>query len=344
MALQELQIYGLWAAKQTAKGTKNAAPIHRFKQVAGGFNPARTDGSENYSDMTQFPDTLDWVDSLIGNGAPGIQGTPDELSWLFWALEGGDVTTAVVGPPAKTKHTATPLPGLGHWCTWVTRQGSSVVDRFSYNDCQISQLVVEGGTGSKAVRATPTILSLDPAELIAADPAQAMPTDASFLYTDGTGAFNIDGTIYRGHSAFTFTVNKDLNPVYSDDVLVYDLAVGNAQITISVTLFYDANTRAQFNKLVYGTAAPATGTKPLRNIPAMGSYTFTLSARDATGAVNGDKFVLTVPGVKWAIPDYPDANADGGTPEITLAGAMRKSGSNPAYTVAIDNDAAAFTA
>lgn len=344
MALQELQIYALWAAKQTAKGTKNAAPSHRFKHLGtGGFQPARTDGSENYSDATQFPDTVDWVDSLIGNGAPGMQATPDELAWVFWALEGGETTSAVVGPPAKTKHTAVPLPGLGHWCTWVTRQGSSVVDRYSYNDCQISQLVVEGGTGSKAVRMTPTVLSLDPAEIIAADPAQAMPVDPTFLYTDGTARFTIDGTVFRGHSAFTLTINKDLQPVYSDDVTVYDLAIGNAIITISVTLFFDAASRAQFNKLVYGNIAPVAGNKPIKNLPALGSYQFDLRPVLSTGAVSGDKFVANIAGVKWAIPDYPDGNPDGGVPEITLAGAMRKSGVNPAYQVDIDNDAAAFT-
>jgi hypothetical protein len=343
MALQELQIYGLWAGKQTAKGTKNAAPAKRFKQPAGAFNVPRTDGSENYSDATQFPDTVDWVDTLIGNGTPGLHATPEELAWVFWALEGGETTTAVTGPPAKTKHTAVPLPGLGHWTTWATRQGSSVIDRYSHNDCQISQLVVEGGTGSKAVRATPTIYSLDPGEITAADPAQAMPTKATFLYTDGTGRFTIDGTVFRGHSAFTLTINKDLQPVYSDDVLVYDLAIGNASITISVTLFFDAASRAQFNKLLYGTAAPPTGTKPIKNIPALGSYLFDLRARDNTGAANGDKFVLTMAGVKWAVPDYPDPNPDGGPSEITLAGSMRKSGASPAYQVDIDNDAAAYT-
>lgn len=344
MALQEIQIYALWAGKQTAKGTKNAAPGRRFKQVTGGFTVPREDGSENYSDATQFPDTTDWVNTLVGNGTPGLQGTPDELAWLFWAMEGGETTSAVTGPPAKTKHTIVPLPGLGHWTTWVTRQGSSVVDRYSHNDAQIGQLVVEGGTGSKAIRATPTIISLDPGEVIAADPVQAMPTDTTFLYTDGVGTFTIDGTVFRGHSAFTLTINKDLQPVYSDDVTVYDLAIGNAVITISVTLFFDTASRAQFNKLLYGTAAPAANAKPIKYLPALGSYGFTLAPKDSTGAVTGDKFQLTLPGVKWAVPDYPGPNPDGGSSDFTLAGSMRKSGASAAYTVAIDNDAAAYTA
>jgi hypothetical protein len=343
MALQELQIYGLWAGKQTAKGTKQAAPGKRFKQVAGDFKFARADGSENYSDASQYTDTQDWVDTMVGNGNTGVEGTPEELAWLFWAMEGGETTSAVTGPPAKTKHTATPLPGLGYWTTWATRQGSSLVDRLSWNDCQISQIQVEGGTGAKAVRATPTVLSLDPMEQIAADPVQAMPTKSTFLYTDGTGRFTIDGTVIRGHSAFTVVVNKDLQPVYSDDTVVQDLTIGNATITVSVTLYFDQDGRAQWNKLIYGTAAPAVGAKPAHYVTGYGSYLFDLRARDNAGVANGDKFVLTLGRVKWAIPDAPDPNADGGAPEITLAGTMRKQVGQPAYQVDIDCDAAAFT-
>jgi hypothetical protein len=75
----------------------------------------------------------------------------------------------------------------------------------------------------------------------------------------------------------------------------------------------------------------------------LGSYLFDLRARDATGVATGDKFVLTLPKREVGDPDAPDPNADGGTPEITLAGAMRKLGRDPPYQVDIDCDAAAFT-
>lgn len=343
MALQELQIYGLWAGKQSAKGTANAAPAKRFKQVAGAFNVPRTDGSENYSEGTQFTNYQDWVDTLVGNGAPGVQATPEELSWILWAFDGGETTAAVTGPPAKTKHTHVALPGLGHWTTWATRQGSQVIDRLQHNDCQISQLEIGGSQGSKAVRITPTVISLDPGEQRAADPVATMPLKNDLLYTDGTGRFTIDGTVFRGQTEFTLVINKDLQPVYADDVTVFDLAIGNAVVTIAVTLYFDVDGRAQFNKQLYGTAAPAAGTKPIHNLPALGSYGFDLRARDDAGVVNGDKFVTTIPKIKWAVPDAPDPNADGGAPTIALSGAMRKPAAGASYTIEIDNDAAAFT-
>jgi hypothetical protein len=345
VALQELQIYGLWAGKQTARGTANAAPGKRFKWLGSGpFQPGRTDGSEQWSDLTMFPGITDWVDTISGAGAPDIEATPEELAWLFWALEGGESTAAVTGPPAKTKHTTVPLPGIGHWLTFQDRQGSSVLQRRQYVDCQIGQLVVTGGTQAKAVRVTPSVISLDPAIIAAADPAAALTAKIPFLYTDGTSRFSIDGTVFRGHSAFTLTVNKDLQPVYADDTVVHDVAIGNAGVTISVTLYFDSNALAQWNKLVYGVVNPAAGVKPLRTVAALGSYGFDLRARDGAGAVNGDKFVLALAGVKWNVPDAPAPNPAGGAGEITLAGSGRISGSNPRYQVDIDCDAAAFTA
>lgn len=343
MALQELQVYGLWAGKQTAKGTKNAAPAKRFKQLAGGFAVPREDGSQSYSDGTMYAAIDDWVNTLVGNGSPGIAATPEEAAYVLWSYHGGETTTAVTGPPAKTKHTTVPIPGLGHWMTFVDRQGSNIIDRFSHNDCQIGQVQIEGSTANKGVRLTPTVISLDPGETIAADPAQAMPTKMPFLYTDGTGAFSLDGTVIRGHSQFTLVLNKNLGPVYSDDVTVYDLAIGNAIATIAITMYYDTDGRAQWNKLIYGTATPATGTKPRHGLSPMGAYTFTLTAKDSAGAVNGDKFVLTMPSVKWNLPAAPDPNPEGGAGELALAGAMRKTSGQPDYTIAIDNDAAAFT-
>jgi len=343
VSLQELQIYSLWAGKQTAKGTPNTAPAKRFKQISGDFNIPRADGNQKYGDATASPGNEDWVDTLVGNGNPGILATPEELAWLLWAQEGGETTAAVTGPPAKTKHTVVPLPGLGHVCTFVTRKGSQVAERMQHNDSYISQSEIGGSTGSKAVRITPTVLSLDPGEQRAADPAAAMPTKATMLYTDGASRFSVDGTTFTGHSEFTATVAKELTPVYGDSENVEDLAIAATVVGIGVTLYMNATGKAQLYKLLYGTPTPAAGQKPQRVIGPLGSYLFDLRARDTAGVANGDKFVFTLAGVKWQIPDAPDPNPEGGTPTYTLQGEAREVGSTPLYQTDIDCDAAAFT-
>jgi hypothetical protein len=50
VAIVESNVYGLWAAKQAAKGTGATAATKKLIQVGGGINPNRDDGSENWSD------------------------------------------------------------------------------------------------------------------------------------------------------------------------------------------------------------------------------------------------------------------------------------------------------
>jgi hypothetical protein len=328
-------------ASRPRRARRTPRPAKRFKQVAGGFNVPRDDGSENYSDATQFPDTQDWVNTLVGNGNPGITGTPEELAWLFWALEGGETTSAVTGPPAKTKHTdraaarPRPLDDVGD------AQGSSEVDRFSHNDCQISQAGRGLDRANKACARRRPCSRSTPASRSPPTRPQAMPTKATFLYTDGTGRFTSTAHVPRP-LAFTLTINKDLQPVYADDVTVYDLAIGNAPITIGVTLYFDTDGRAQFNKLVYGNAAPAPGTKPAKYITGSGPTGSTCAPATTAGAANGDKFVLTLAGVKWAIPTRRPEPGRRRRRDHARRRDAQVAG-NPALQIDIDNDAAAFT-
>lgn len=341
--LQEQNVYALWAGKQTAKGTAQTTPGKRFVQAGGDFDIARDDGSLPFSDLTKYGGRIDYPNSLTGVGEPVIAGTPTELAWLLWAFHGAETVTVVAGPPAASQHTVTPSTSLGHWTTWYKRKGLTVIERERYIDCLISRLQIEGSTGDKVVRVTPRILSLDPAQTQATDPVAALPTGQAFLYTDGTGTFTIDGVVIRGHSSFTFVIDEDLGTGYGDDVVVHDFARGTPAVTIGVNLQMDADAQARYNALVYGSATPAADTKPIRRIPALGSYAFDLKQRDSAGALNGKEFKLTIPGVKWAIPDRPAPNPAGGVTELPLSGEMRPTGS-PAYTVDtyIDSGVVAF--
>lgn len=342
----EANIYALWGGKQAAKGTPNTAPGKRFNQVGGEFAVNREDGEENFSDLTKYGDRSDWVNSLTAQGEPAIEATPTELAWLLWMFHGAETVTAVTGPPASSKHRFVPQLGRGHWGTFVTRLGQSIIRRRQNNDCLIGRVQIEGSTANKAVRVTPRILSLDPDEVIAADPAAGMPVDNPFIYTDGAGTFTVDGVAIEAHSQFTLVIDEDLTPVYGDDAVPHDLVQGNAVVTIGITLLMDTEANAELNKLLYGTATPATGTKPLRTVPALGSYAFSLKQRDGTGALNGRQFDLTIPGVKWPVPDAPGPNPDGGSTELALAGAMRPVSGQQPYTIDVYTDPAvvAFTA
>jgi hypothetical protein len=355
--LLEPNIYALWAAKQTAKGSPVAAAAmtRRLLQVGGDFAAPRDDGAEAYGDLpvagqpaaSKYGGETDWVNSVLGSGEPAIQATPDELAWLLWAFHGAETVSPVTGPPAAQKHTFVPSTSRGHYLTFMKRVGATVIDRKKFNDCIITRVQIEGSTANKAVRVTPRILSLDPAEVFAVDPTTpaALPADKAFLYTDGSGTFTIDNVIFKGQSQFTFVIDDAWEPVYGDDTVPFELVQGNPVVTLGVTVHFDADALAQFNKIVYGTATPAAGAKPSKNVAALGSYSAYLKQRDSAGALTGRELKLTVPGVKWTPPTAPGPNPGGGGVELALAGAMRPVAGQQPYTIDVNtaNATVAFT-
>lgn len=337
MAL-ESNIYALWGRKQTAKGTPAAAPDatngKRLTQVAGDFAVARDDGAENFSDLSRFGSMTDYVNTIVGNGNPGVEAQPGTLGWLCYIFFGQDTVTGAADP---WQHVFTPGTNGGFWGTFWKRVGQNTIQRQKFADCKISALTIEGSTGAQVVRATPTVLSLDPGETYATDPVKGFDVDKPFLYHEGTSAFNVDGTVLRGQSQFTATWDENLGPYYGDDVVPVDLVTGNASIAIAVTLLVDDAGLQQYNRRIYGTATPATATKPLKDLDPIGSYTFTLTSRTSAGVVTPARsFTLTIPGVRWSPDVSVPPNPDGGATEISLAGSMRQVGS-PGSTITIQN-------
>jgi hypothetical protein len=346
----ESNIYGLWAAKQTAKGSPAATASKQYRQVAGDFAVNREDGSENYSDLDRFGDTADFVNTLIGQGNPTIQATPKELAHLCWLFFGTEVFTAAVGGTSPAKHVFEPGASTSFWATFWKRVGVSDVVRHKFNDCKLSALRFEGSSANKIVKVMPTILSLDPGEIVAADPTGATIPDHSdanrpFLFTEGAGAFTIDGSAFTGASQFALTIDNGDAPYYGDDVVPINTTPGNPTITLeSITMVLDAASLQRYNSIIYGSATPAPGAKPIKTLPALGSYGFTIQRGTLNNRV---QFKVEIPQVKWS-PDLAiPPNPDGGPVEIALTGAMRKQAATPkSIRVTVETGAtdSAFTA
>jgi hypothetical protein len=342
MAL-EANLYALWAAKQTAKGTPVAGSeaTKRFRQVAGDLTVNREDGSEGFSDMDRFGNMTDFVNTITGEGAPGIQTTPTETAWLFWVFFGADTVTGVADP---WKHVFTPQTNGGFWATFWKRVGGSVTRKDKFNDCKLGQLVLEGSTAQKVVRIAPSILSLDPGEVFTADPAIEPVLTDPFLWTEGVGTFKVNTVVLKGSSQFTATWDEGLSPYYGDDVVPYDLITGNSNITLGTTILVDSAGHEEYNKRIYGTATPTATTKPLKALDAIGSYEFNLKKKNSAGEITPKRNMLVeFPGVRWspdlAIPPSPD----GGPIELSLGGGMRKIAGQPGSRITMEIGNAAFT-
>lgn len=331
--LVESNVGAVWAAKQTAKGSAATAAGKKYRMVGGSMPQTNTAlGSENYMDGNRFQNSQDFVDTIQGQGAPALQvqsGTLAHLLWLFCGSEG--VTGS--GPFV---HTITP-GSASFWSTWWKSLGATTVMREQFRDCRLSQLVVEGSTGSKILRATPTIMSLDPGYIANVDPVKVDDGTSSMNYNQAQGAFLIDGVAISGHSAFTITLTDDLNPYRGDSPYAMALAPGRGQMTIAATILLDDQGLAQFYKLYYGATNPSSGSRPATSLPALGAYraTFTQSS--------GEIVDLFFQGVRWSPPDAPDGSPDGGAITLALNGGGRILASNPMLSAVITNGDAAYT-
>ena len=346
MAVTESNIYALWAAKQSAKGTPATTAIKRLQQVGGDLDTNREDGAEAFSDLDRFGGAVDYINTIQGTGEPVIHAQPNATAYLCWLFFGGEAFTAATGSTAP-KYVFTPQTNTGYWATFWKRVGLSEIVRQKFNDCKVATLKIEGSTANKIVKVTPTIVSLDPGEKFAADPAVAAEEAKPFLYTDAVGTFTIDGTVFTAQTQFAVTMEAGLAPYQGDAIKFQDMVAGAANITMEgPTILLDTDGLAKYNSIIYGTASPSAGAKPATTAPAVGS--FSCEFVRGSGATR-ESLKIELPGVKWS-PDLAVApNPDGGAIELALNGQMRKVSGSPAIRITVETggtggDTAAHTA
>lgn len=333
MAVTESNIYALWAAKQTAKGTAATVATKRLQQVGGDLDTNREDGSENFSDLDRFGDAVDYINTIQGQGSPVIHAQPNATAYLCWLFFGGETFTAG-GGGAAPKFVFVPQTNTGFWSTWWKRVGLSEIIRQKFNDAKISTLKIEGSTANKIVKITPSIVALDPGERFATDPTPAIEVAHPFLYTDAVGTFTIDGTVFTAQTQFAVTIEAGLAPFQGDAIKFQDMVAGNASITMEgPTILLDTAGLAQYNTIIYGTASPSAGAKPSTSAPAVGSFSCEFSR--GTGATR-ESLKIEIPACKWS-PDLAIApNPDGGAIELALNGQQRKVAGSPAIRVTVE--------
>lgn len=349
MAL-ETNIHALWGRKQTAKGTPGAAPGtsatgKRLRLAAQGAIATNVEmGSEPFNDLDQFGDAQDYITSIIGQGAPPVQATPDELAWLCWLFNGSETVSAIVGPPATNEHVGTPATNLFYSTFW-RRTGASIIERIKNNDCVMSQMEIVCGTGQQVMRITPTIISLDPGEKFATDPSLGMPADKGFLWTEAEGNVNVNGSVLAGATQYTLTLNKNLEVLQAVSAKPYDLQPGTPTIGITMAMILDQAGFDLANFLLYGTTSPAAGAKPTVNLGTLGSFSVVHDQLSDAGVITGSKAKFEIAGVRWERPGavaVPNPGGGGGT--LELSGQMRKVAGSPAWKSTIRSPQVAFTA
>lgn len=337
MPAVESRVEGVWWAKQSAKGTAASTADKQGRKIGGGMSPARDDGNENYSDGSRFSSASDFVNTVLGNGNPMVQGQPGVTGHLAYLMCGQETVTGAADPYT---HVATPANGGSFWSTWWKKVGQSSVLRQKFNDCRLTSLRLEASSASKVLHLTATFISLDSGEIFTSDPVKADDGITPLLYTEATGTFTIDGTVYQGHSSFAVTINDNVTPWYGDDVTAYEVVFGQGSVDIEgVTILVDAPGLQRYNTIVYGTASPTAGTKPQKTVPALGSYTFDMTRTGPPAR----EVKVELPGVKWS-PDLSiEGNPDGGAIELPMAGQTRPVTGQPHIRITTKSADPAYT-
>ena len=446
----ESNIFDLWAAMQPeGRGTPADMTVgdKSFRWIGGDVTTARTDGTEDYSDNTLFAPTVDFVNTILGNGTPQIQGQAGVTAYLAWlacgqetvtggandvqtiasTATGGTVkllmngyetaaipaaatasqvaaalnlasnvsdvkvpdntwtatggpwptepivvstangpldnmplptitvdNTAATGGTATVVHTtvgmgythvATPNDAGGFWSTWFKTVGSSTNIKHQYNDTRISALMIEASSASKVCHVTPTLISLDPGEIEATNPTKEDDGTIPFIFTEGQGSWEIDGIVFRGHSAFSMTATWGLTEWYGDDVVPYALVNTRATVALNaITIILDEQGLGQFNQIMYGQRNPPAGTKPLHTVSPLGSYTGQLTKINPYTGLTESSMACEFPSMKWDPGLSITPSVAGGPIELALAGAFRKQPGQVPFTITTVCQDPAYTA
>jgi hypothetical protein len=342
----ETNIHGLWGALQTAKGSAATAPTTGTTGVRlrlgdqGGIQTDRTDGEGAYSDLSVFGDAQDYVQSIIGSGTPPLHATPDELAWTLLFFSGQEAVTEVTGPPVKQEHESTPAASLKYATIWQ-RVGGSIIERKRNVDCVCNQIEITAGTGQHIVRITPTVISLDPGEVVAADPTLALDDENAFLWTESEGGLLLDGNVIEGPSQYTITLNRNLEPIYGNSTRPVHLQPGTPSGTVSLAMALDQDAFERAQTIMYGDATPGAGDKPVAHVGDLGSFKVTHTQRDNGGDLTGNLAEFEMGFVKWdPVSALAVPNPGGGGGTLELSGRMRKGD----FTSRVTCDSLAFTA
>lgn len=309
MSSVESRVGKMQYAKQAAKGTAASTAFRLGRWAGGDAEVNREDGSENYIDANRFNSSQDFVDTIVGNGNPILQGqagVTGSLAYLFLGQESVD------SPPANSPitHTSTPAASA-FWSTWWKSVGATVVSKKKFYDCRMTSLRLEASAASKVLKVTPTWFALGQ-ETYVTDPTGVEEVGEPLVYTEAVGTFKIDGAVFKGHSSFAVQLNDNVTPWYGDDVTPHDVIFGLGNIVVEgITILVDQAGLERYNQQIYGVINPPAGTAPLKGIPALGSYEFTMqrgSVYQHSKTSGTGSFTYTVSGqTTTSLPDSSTA-------------------------------------
>lgn len=313
------------AAKQTARGAASANPQYRNPFAGGNISPVRE------------TDRLAETDSSRDQGAAyvttsGVEGSPemyvrdDSLPFYLASVLG---TLATSGSTPNYIHTLTPGNTLAYHTFWRNVGGAAgITERFV--DCFVSGLTISAEAG-QPLTATANIQGLKP-DRLTVDPTPLPALASSAVYNFNDAAVSLGGSATRLISSFELGIENNVTRQQTDDVVPYDLAVGQREITLGFDMLFES--LDEYNKFHYGGAS---GTQISPNI-------FTTSASFVFSKGTNNEITFTLPSI--AYEEFPIEPDPGGDPIVisVRAVAQKAPGITDLLTATVKNQVATYPA
>lgn len=319
--------------KQPAKGTPATAATttvgyDRPKWFDGALGVAKKLSSEEYTDGNRFGSPTTFVDTVGGDvGSLVHQAQPENVGLRFAQTLGVDTVTGVSDPYT---HTITSAGTSGAWGTWWAKVGAAVGPvRQMFSDCKTKKLAFMVGRDQKTMHLTEDIVSLNPGEVYASDPAKAENASDPYLWTEGTGAVTFDGTVDSEAHEETLEIDTGAQAYWGEDIKPCQIIEKKGTIVSAVKTIVTDATLLKYYKAIYGKTNPVAGDKPVKDV-LYAAFT-TLYSRSATRTLSISRPYIAVDPAEMVV----GAQREGGPIEISFGGACLKNGGSPALTVVV---------
>ncbi len=307
----------------------------RPRWLSGVLDPAKTIGSEDYVDGLPFGSPTQFTEQVGGEvGSVTIQVQPSNSGLYFAELAGVDVVTGAADPYTHTIAFNGAVQPFGWWAQQV---GASSPKRDLFYESKIGKGVFETSQGTKPMHAELSVVALRAGEIYATPAAKTEDTSDTWLHTESSGSFSLDGTVICEVGSDVLDIDRGLSAFFGDNVEACQIIPGKGQITRSVQSIATSDTLALRNRVLYGASAPAAGTRPVKAVY-YAAITKTLT-RSATRTLT-----ISTPKVALNPADMKVGPSPGGGPiEMTFGGTCLKNGAAAPCTVTVlDGSAVAY--
>lgn len=270
MAISE-NIANLRFAIQSAQGTPEATSDYGL-YLAGGTQVGAMRTDEPFEETTGARMKADrYASEVHAEGAPEFYVVPNAIGALLYGALGAKSVTGAGDPYTHVFTPATSRP----WFTFWRNLGDLIYEESS--DCKIDQLVISGESG-KPLRVTANVHGLRPRHQTAAETTATIETTNRFLFYDGDGALDLEGSAVASIRAFTLTISNNGELIPGDSLIPIDISEGELTVSLQITkLLLAASLR---NRLYYGGASPSNDAEAVATVLELGGtpsvdFTFT---------------------------------------------------------------------